>query len=80
MKLPTDCFAQKQEIELDRSQLPQSQTVAPDVIVETTEHEAWLYNNKEALRLVLSGLADATAGRITRINENFFADLAKDEE
>ncbi len=31
---------------------------------EVPEREAWLYNNPEALKAVLEGLADSRAGRV----------------
>ena len=31
---------------------------------EVPEREAWLYNNPEALKAVLEGLADSKAGRV----------------
>ena len=38
----------------------------PQVTIPASE--AWLFNNPEALELVKQGLADAAAGRVSKIN------------
>ena len=42
-----------------------------DPLVTIPAHEAWLFKNPEATRLVKAGLMDARKGRVTRAKEDF---------
>ena len=42
-----------------------------DPMVTIPAHEAWLFKNKDATRLVKQGLADARKGRIVKAKEDF---------
>jgi len=49
-------------------------------VVSIPAHEAWLYNNPQALASVRKGLADAAAGRVHDLGSFAeFADLEIDE-
>ena len=42
-----------------------------DPMVSIPAHEAWLFKNKRASRLVQQGLEDARAGRVSKAKEDY---------
>ena len=42
-----------------------------DPLMTIPAHEAWLFKNKRAMRLVQQGLADAKRGRLVKAKEDF---------
>ena len=42
-----------------------------DPLVSIPAHEAWLFKNKTAARLVRQGLEDAKQGRLVKVKEDF---------
>lgn len=42
-----------------------------DPLVSVPAHEAWLFKNKEASKLVRRGLEDARAGRLIKAKEDY---------
>ncbi len=73
-----------EEVTSYRAKLQEDGTIllCPIVDVELHPEEAWLFKNPKALKMVKDGLKDAAAGRVARLEDDFWdqVDALPDEE
>lgn len=73
-----------EEITSYKAKLQEDGTILLQPIMEVEFHpeEAWLFKSPKALKMVKEGLKDAAAGRITKLEDDFWdqVDALPDEE